>query len=485
MKNRHIDPTLLSAFYEKILDEKNQDKNIPCISVTLKKLLALDVESEISTQELAQIILDDYGLISKILQTVNTFYYNRLGHKITTVTQAVILLGFNAVRKIAVSLSIIDILPETGNSSAARIMASAFMASHLATSLKQDESINPEEIFIATLFKPLARLFTAIHDPDFYLYIQSIEDRLRDKPEELEEVKAFWKGLGRKIIDSWHIPDVIATHIEGQPSKTGMETEQELINLSCRIAESFIENKSLQEIVPLIDELENLTGARPSELAAKLEKAVSKTSKNAEAFSVILKDINPVRTLAPVISIEKAAIQDKTDELIFTDEEERFGEYALELTIQMIDVIIARQLSLNQVFMLAVEIMKRGTGLDNIMLCLFDREREALSARFGLGRHADFLRETLFLNSPMENTLIKKAMENNAETKGRWKAVLSDSQDKITNELKDTELCVSPLVIKNKNVGCFFMDKLKGGQFSKLDLKKIEVFRKLIVLAAG
>jgi HD-like signal output (HDOD) protein len=202
-RNRLVDKKL-HDFQSRLLDGEKKH-NIPCISRTLQKLLAIDAESELSAQELAEIILEDYGLISKVLQTVNTFYYNSLGHEITTVTQAVILLGFNAVRRIAVSLSIIDLLPDSGNSVAARVMALAFVSAHLASSLGGEREGNPEEIFISALFKPLARLYVAIYDPDFYSFLEETEQSSDDK-EEIEQIKKFWHKLGVEIARSWHLP---------------------------------------------------------------------------------------------------------------------------------------------------------------------------------------------------------------------------------------------------------------------------------------
>lgn len=476
-----IDKNRLEDFFEQIVKGAGNEKSIPCISVTLQKLLAINAESELSAQELAEIILDDYGLISKVLQTVNTFYYNRLGHKITTVTQAVILLGFNAVRQIAVSLSIIDILPGSGNKIAARLMATAFVASHLSASFEDNSSGNPEEVFLAALFKPLARLFAAITDPDFYQYVEDLEGEYWNNPEQ-EIFSSFWKKLGKFISEEWHIPDTLAKHLEGLDVRDEEEKADMayIISLCSELARGFVNHRSFEQLAPLIDSVERKTGITSVVLADRLEKSLSRTMRNAAAFSIILRDVKPKEVMSPLLD---GALID-IDETSFTtqsvsEDESRYG-VCLDLTSQMLEVITSGQLSLNQVFMLAVEVMKRGIGLDNILLCLFTLDRKELSGRFGLGSQLNLIKKKILISDPMKVSLINKAFIKDVETKGQWEELIGPNSDQ---EFRKNEICISPLSLKGKNIGCFIMDK-GGDVFTNNDIKQVRIFRELVILAS-
>jgi hypothetical protein len=95
------------------------------------------------------------------------------------------------------------------------------------------------------------------------------------------------------------------------------------------------------------------------------------------------------------------------------------------------------------------------------------------------------LKQQLFINSPMENSLVNRAVSSDSEVTGRWENVLPDGNRKSFEKLKDIEVCLSPLSIAGKHIGCFFMDKGKGHGFTAIDIKAIEVLRKLAILAAG
>jgi HD-like signal output (HDOD) protein len=67
------------------------------------------VESEdTSTTELAQIILHDTSLTSRILRLANSVIYNPTNVPISTISRAILFIGFDMVRNISLSLAIID-----------------------------------------------------------------------------------------------------------------------------------------------------------------------------------------------------------------------------------------------------------------------------------------------------------------------------------------------------------------------------------------
>ena len=62
-----------------------------------------------SVSEFANVILKDYALTTKLLKLVNSSFYGQYGGSISTVSRAVVILGFKQVRMIAQSLLLFDI----------------------------------------------------------------------------------------------------------------------------------------------------------------------------------------------------------------------------------------------------------------------------------------------------------------------------------------------------------------------------------------
>ena len=62
----------------------------------------------ISVQELADLISRDTMVTAKVIQSANTFGYNPFGQTVTTVTQAIHVVGFNKIRNLALSMLLIE-----------------------------------------------------------------------------------------------------------------------------------------------------------------------------------------------------------------------------------------------------------------------------------------------------------------------------------------------------------------------------------------
>src|SRR5688500_18883293 len=80
----------------------------PTLSATISdinRVVALDTHS---ARQLTQVILRDVSLTTKLLQVVNSATYGQYRGRIRTVSKAVLILGFEAVRNAAMSLMMLE-----------------------------------------------------------------------------------------------------------------------------------------------------------------------------------------------------------------------------------------------------------------------------------------------------------------------------------------------------------------------------------------
>jgi hypothetical protein len=114
----------------------------------------------ISVQELADLISRDTMVTAKVIQAANTFGFNPFGHTVTTVTQAIHVVGFNKIRNLALSMLLIEKAlhgsqPEALRESAALALCSGLFAQAL-TSLHADQ--DPEQAFVFACLRHYGRL---------------------------------------------------------------------------------------------------------------------------------------------------------------------------------------------------------------------------------------------------------------------------------------------------------------------------------------
>ncbi len=99
----------MSSNSEKIRTQIFRIKGLPALPLVVTRVLKLVSEPNASAQDLNKIISSDAALASKILRLANSAYYG-LSRQVSTITEAVVYLGFNMVKAMALSISVFDTL---------------------------------------------------------------------------------------------------------------------------------------------------------------------------------------------------------------------------------------------------------------------------------------------------------------------------------------------------------------------------------------
>lgn len=119
--------------------------------------------------DVAQAILADPGLSSKVLRVVNSSFYRPRGEPVSTITRAVFLLGFEAIRDLATGLVLIDELARVGGNRAGmrELLHHCLLCGSVARSLSMAVGYpNPEEAYLLGLFANWGQLCIAAYYPD-------------------------------------------------------------------------------------------------------------------------------------------------------------------------------------------------------------------------------------------------------------------------------------------------------------------------------
>jgi putative nucleotidyltransferase with HDIG domain len=88
----------------KSLDQIEDLPTLPAVAMEVNKML---LDEGITISELGDTIEKDQAMVSKILKLVNSSFFGLRG-KISTISHAIVVLGFNTIRNAVVSISIID-----------------------------------------------------------------------------------------------------------------------------------------------------------------------------------------------------------------------------------------------------------------------------------------------------------------------------------------------------------------------------------------
>ena len=89
--------------------------DLPPLPLVIQKLLKVMKDEKSSADDVTRVLSADQALAGKVLKLVNSPFYGMQG-TITTISRAIVILGFSAVRNLALGLGTIQKLKKTGTS---------------------------------------------------------------------------------------------------------------------------------------------------------------------------------------------------------------------------------------------------------------------------------------------------------------------------------------------------------------------------------
>jgi HD-like signal output (HDOD) protein len=198
------------------------ESDMPVFAHTAETLKCTTRDTESSAAELARVILQDVSMTSRVLKLANSTFYNPAGRSISTVSRAVVVLGFETIRSLCFSIAMIESLLEGGNREhVVKYMAQAFHAAVQARCLaEQRQDSSPEEVFIATLLLNLGRIaFWCFGGEDAARLEQVMASRPELAPEQAErEALGFaLRELTRGLSNEWHLSPLLKSALSGTP----------------------------------------------------------------------------------------------------------------------------------------------------------------------------------------------------------------------------------------------------------------------------
>ncbi|MBI4300746.1 MAG: HDOD domain-containing protein [Chloroflexi bacterium] len=135
---------------------------LPTIALVYDRVCEMVENPDVSAADLGKAIAEDQTLTARLLRIVNSAFYG-FPEKITTVTRAISILGFEPLKNLVLATSVMKFFDSDGsNCLGARLanlwshsLACAVSARALA---KRIEHLNPEEMFVAGLLHDIGKV---------------------------------------------------------------------------------------------------------------------------------------------------------------------------------------------------------------------------------------------------------------------------------------------------------------------------------------
>ena len=200
-------------------------RDIPTLPVVLSKMIATIQDEFSSAADLESIVQNDQALTTKLLAVSNSAYYG-FRHEITSVSRAIVAIGYKEVRNICMGLSFASFLHPSifSNQKLAQLLWLHSLAVSEATKTiaEQNGSVDRDVAFTAGLLHDIGKVVLAAFFPDL---VEDIIAQARKRDGGLDEAENEYEAahteVGEMLAEKWDLPPIL-TEVIGrhhQPSQ--------------------------------------------------------------------------------------------------------------------------------------------------------------------------------------------------------------------------------------------------------------------------
>lgn len=152
--------------------------DLSTIPVLLGKILKIVQDENSSTEELHKLITFDQALAQRVLRMANSAAFGRSG-QIKDLEQAMLFLGFERIRSIAVGMTVMSVVPTKGSFTIENLWIHGYEVGFLASVLTDFVPMTiPGECFLAGLLHDIGRIVFSSMDQKKFISIGPGDDML-------------------------------------------------------------------------------------------------------------------------------------------------------------------------------------------------------------------------------------------------------------------------------------------------------------------
>jgi len=266
-----------------IFEKLKQSNDLPQLPQVMLRLIKACNSDEADIEELTQIISTDPSLTSSLIQIIGSSYIN-LPKEVNSIKSAVVYLGLNTIRNIAISTSamrffrVSNDIPEFN---IGQFWYHSYKCGVIARKVAEaNEFSNPDELFLAGLLHDIGRLILLQNFPDEYTSIlQAASDEQQILSLEIEQFDADTPQVSAWLFNQWDLNPLISDAVlfinESIDQIESALSHVKILFISNALAET----GSLEERSDILS-LTDISRSRLVQISAEAEEEVSEMAKN-------------------------------------------------------------------------------------------------------------------------------------------------------------------------------------------------------------
>lgn len=528
-----------------LLRRMRHKNDFPALTEHVLRIQRMANSDSENLHQLAEAILNDVALTQKLLRLVNTAYFRRDGHGVSTVSRAVALVGLAGIRNLALSLVLVEHMKDKSH---AQRLKQEFLRSLLAGQLA-DVLASPreaEEAFLGAMLHKLGQMLTEFYFPDeaeairAQLRLPLVGQALLAHPDQLVERAAHkvlglgFEALGVGVARHWGLPESLQRCMRrpdstppSQPIPPGPDRLRWLAVAANDLSDAMWqpdESGLPARLEALAQRYGRALGLRLPDLWRAAAQAKLALAQMAPAMGLSLPQGAQGRHLLAGIPLaDKAdradALSPQPATLVLHRRDGRSADPAggEAATLRLLPVPSAHSVNpaavtdllaagihditdalagdafrLNQALRMVLETMYRALGLQRVVFCLHDTSTGRLSGRFGLGDRAGVLSPLFQVRlqwpagqSPDLFSAVCLNARDTLITDSRQPTILPRLPGWYREQVNAPTFLLLPLVMKGLPFALIYADQSEAGglQVSESELALLRTLRNQAVVA--
>ena len=455
-----------------------------------------------TTLGLAHAILQDPGLSAKILRVVNSVAYSVRGEPVSTITRAILLIGFERVREIATGLLLIEQFTRGGAANAAvhenlrRALRCGLTAQAISVQVGQ---VSPEQGYLLGLFANLGLLWLAAYYPDTLEQARELE---RAGAHTLEEAVTELTGLttaklAAEVLEHWSLPDAYLHHFQRKPADTrgGHPHAGDRLSAVVEIADCHagVAERESEPAAALLARFERTFDLPPQRLVDALAGVEAELCAQARILGIAMPHDKPVATskgaspggtarssassaVAHSVNASTHALPSSVAGVAPHAPHAQDASLAIDVAVEVTRSILIDD-DVNHNLTAVVEGIARSGPFDVVVLALLTPKRDRVVARlcFGPASEGQLAR----LSMPLRRgagLLAEAVLDRTPRIVEAGSASLLVPPGAAVPEIAADSFVIQPLVVRDRAVGVVLATRAGKSAVSRTDLPVVQMF---------
>ncbi|MCK4573808.1 MAG: HDOD domain-containing protein [candidate division Zixibacteria bacterium] len=189
-------------------------RNLPTPPIVFHQIQKVIGDPNVSAAHVASILAEDPAMSAKVLRLTNSSFYG-LAREVESVKQAVVVIGFEAIKNLVLSASVLDMFKgknidqEYHDRFWRHSLSTAFCSRTLARKLNSHGMVDPDAAFSAGLLHDVGKLVISCFLEEEYLQFKQERSEDKDSPDFVIEEGVLGYNhaqIGGFLGEQWKIP---------------------------------------------------------------------------------------------------------------------------------------------------------------------------------------------------------------------------------------------------------------------------------------